>query len=255
MKNNKYMYIFVILFAFVVVLGIYTLNKSFNKVYFIKDNEILMSRYSSSTPVKIVFSMKYFPPYELSDSKIILDFWNRLSKLPAYKHIAIDKNQEYDLITGEIYFLDGSKKHFEISNSFSIEELSLGSSGNEETNYIKSQMKALILSTENISKELLNKENKVIGFKSNNDSFKIDYNNLIELANLLKSSTIITSTDKIGKVMQDNPNPVYIIAVLKEKDQFLTITVYNEDYFSIYYSNTFLYLLKGDLLSYLKITY
>ena len=68
------MYIFVILFAFVVVLGIYTLNKSFNKVYFIKDNETLMSRYSSSTPVKIVFSMKYFPPYELSDSKIILDF-------------------------------------------------------------------------------------------------------------------------------------------------------------------------------------
>ncbi len=145
------------------------------------------------------------------------------------------------------------KKHFEISNSFSIEELSLGSSGNEETNYIKSQMKALILSTENISKVIdINKENKVIGFKSNNDSFKIDYNNLIELANLLKSSTIITSTDEIGKVMQDNPNPVYIIAVLKEKDQFLTITVYNEDYFSIYYSNTFLYLLKGDLLSYLK---
>ncbi|HOP25179.1 MAG TPA: DUF3919 family protein [Defluviitoga sp.] len=255
MKINKYVYIFVISLAFVVVLGIYTLNKSFNKVNFIQDNDILMSRYSSSTPVKIVFSMKYFPPYEIDDSKIILDFWNRLSKLPAYKHIPLDKDQDYDLITGYIYFLDGSKKHFEISESFSIEELSYGSSKNEEMNYIKSKMKDLILSAENLSKELLNEENKVIGFKNENDYFIINHYNLIELANLLKSSTIITSTDEIGKVIQGNPNPPYLISVLRDENQFLTINVYNEDYFSIYYINNFLYLLKGDILSYLKITY
>ena len=42
------------------------------------------------------------------------------------------------------------------------------------------------------------------------------------------------------------------IKVLRDNIEFLRLNIYDENHFSVYYMNTFLYLLEGNLMPFLK---
>ncbi|MBM7560213.1 DUF3919 family protein [Marinitoga litoralis] len=252
-KDRLKIYLIILIFfsAGLILVGIYLNNKDYNKVFFINDNEELMKKYTSSTPVKIEVMANYLPTYVLNNPAEIIDIWKKIIDLPKYNMISTDSSKP--LIYGYIYFLDGGKTYYEISNDLIINNLTYGSGNDEEIIYVKEKLMKKIFSLENISKALINKNNKIIIFNHNNGVHLKDYNMIYNLYNIIQKSTVINSTEEIGKIL--GSEILYTIKILRDDVEFIVINVFDENYFSLYYLNNFLYLQKGDILPFLRTSF
>lgn len=255
MINNKmkiYIYLFVFLVVFLIFTGFYLTNKDYNKVFFINDNTELIKKYISSTPIKIEINMKFLPTYILTNPKDIIDLWKKVLKLPTYNYISTQTDSSENIISGYIYFLDGRKKEFEFSKNLIINNLTYGSEDDEDLVWIKEKLMSMIFSVENISRVFLNSKNKIIIFNHERGSYLKETKKILELYKVIENSITIESAEKMGKILQNSTAPLYKIKVLRDNIEFLRLNIYDENHFSVYYMNTFLYLLEGNLLPFLK---
>ncbi|NUU99767.1 hypothetical protein XO12_06550 [Marinitoga sp. 1154] len=252
-KIKRYIFIFLFLVIIIIYFESYILNKDFNRVFFINDKNEMIRRYNSSTPIKMIVSMKYLSFYEIKDPDFIFDIWERINKLPVYNYISPSTEKEnYKGIFGKIYFLDGSIKYFEIEKNIKINDMIYGTENNEDLQYIKERLKEKLFLPINLASEVVNENNKVIAFNHEKGVYIEDYKNKKRLYKILTISEKVASAKIIGKILEDNNIPLFKIKILNNNKEFLQINVLNNDYFTIYYLNTFLYMMKGNILTFLK---
>nr|WP_240739198.1 DUF3919 family protein [Marinitoga lauensis] len=179
---------------------------------------------------------------------MLFKLWEKVNKMPKFKYINTNDNAE-DKIYGYIYLLDGNKYYYEINNNLIIDDFIYGINQSKDLEDAKSLIRRLIFSKTNISKVLL--KDKIIAFNENT-GFLLNQKEKIKLYDIFKNAKEVDSSKEISALFEGNNTPLYIIRVFDNDSEFLTINIYNEKYFSVYYLDSFLYLLKGNLLSFLK---
>lgn len=255
MINNKmkiYIYSFVFFVVFLIFTGLYLTNRDYNKVFFINDNAELIKKYISSTPIKIEINMKFLPTYILTNPEDIIELWKKVLELPTYNYISTQTDNSENVISGYIYFLDGGRKEFEFSNNLIINNLTYGTEDEEYLVWIKEKLMNMVFSVKNLSRVFLNSKNKIIIFNHERGTYLNETKKLLELYKIIENSVKIESAEKIGKILQNSAAPLYKIKVLRDNIEFLRLNIYDGNHFSVYYMNTFLYLLEGNLLPFLK---
>lgn len=131
----RHFIIAILMIIFIWVLSFSMLNYSDfgiveDELVVIEDNDKLIELIEKNTPVKIEISDIRWGKAVIKEPEILYKFWNILSNLEPYPDKYIS-NQ--DQINGYIYFIDGSRQYFTISDRFQIGDFLL-SDINEEIN-------------------------------------------------------------------------------------------------------------------------
>ncbi|AEX85039.1 hypothetical protein XO10_03045 [Marinitoga sp. 1135] len=246
---KKYIIIFLFITIFIGFWGVISLNRVFDKVYFINDSNEVLKKYMSSTPIKITFKIDYLPQCEITEPEIILNVWRRISELPVYKYIESSNNPNLTII-GSIFFLDGSKKDFLVNKDLKIGKYIYGS--DEDIEFFKEILKEKLFNISNISKLLFDNRAKIIFFDKLNGALINDEKLIMEIYNTINTSLQIYSSEKIGKILQNKKNSIYKVKVIFDNIDVITFEIFDAETFAVYYMDKFLYLRKGNILKVLE---
>ena len=141
----------------------------YNKVTIINDKDEVVKKINMSIPVKIEISNERWGEYVFEDENSIQKIWNSINEIT--KDSSIDENGGTEVnnikINGNIYYLNGMKDNFEISNKLSLNNNTYNDKYKIPLiNSLKNKLLGYLYSTSNIVK-IINSNNKITIIDSN----------------------------------------------------------------------------------------
>lgn len=155
-------YIVMLLICIIII----NLNYSFlyNKVIIINDKDEVVKKINMSIPIKVEISNERWGEYFFEDETSIQQIWNSINEIT--KDSSVDDNYDSEVsdikINGTIYYLNGTKDNFEISNKLSLNNNTYNDKYKIPLiNSLKNKLLGYLYSTSNIVK-IINSNNEII---------------------------------------------------------------------------------------------
>nr|WP_207713880.1 DUF3919 family protein [Clostridium saccharobutylicum] len=228
---------------------IINLNYSFlyDKVTIINDKDEVVKKINMSIPVKIEISNERWGEYVFEDENSIQKIWNSINEIT--RDSSIEENSDAEVsdieIDGNIYYLNGMKDTFEISNKLSLNNNVYNDSYKIPLiNSLKNKLLGYLYSTSNIVK-IMNYNNKMTIINSNSQIKELNKSDKESIKNIISNSIKIENNKEIISLLKDKKEALSHIKIYLDNDtgtlskvkccNVVNIDVYDNDFFVVQY--------------------
>ncbi|MCY6372777.1 DUF3919 family protein [Clostridium ganghwense] len=214
-------------------------NKLYNKVKIIDDREEVIKKASMSIPVKIEFFNEKWGRCVLEDKNSINNIWNFIdeimkstSKRSDYK---IDNTSPINIV-GNIYYLNGMKCEFQVSNVLKLNNYIYGDSYKLPIiNNLRNSLLSYLYSPNNLA-QFISQTNKVILMDKLRGKVKFGNSDKDKIRNLISKAIKLEDDKEIMDLTRRQTYPSSHIKVYmdQENDNYLKVKSYNVINIDIY---------------------
>lgn len=239
------------IYAFMLLICIITINLNYSflydKVTIINDKDEVVKKINMSIPVKIEISNERWGEYIFEDENSIEKIWNSINEIT--EDSSIEENDDAEIsdikISGSIYYLNGMKDNFEISNKLSLNNNTYNSSYKIPLiNSLKNKLLGYLYSTSNIVK-IMDCNNRMTISDSNNQIKELNKSDKESIKNIISNSIKIESNKDITSLITDKKEVLSHVKIYLNNDQgtlskvkchdVVNIDVYGNDFFVVQY--------------------
>nr|WP_205603117.1 DUF3919 family protein [Clostridium butyricum] len=228
---------------------IINLNYSFlyNKVIIINDKDEVVKKINMSIPIKVEISNERWGEYFFEDETSIQQIWNSINEIT--KDSSVDDNYDSEVsdikINGTIYYLNGTKDNFEISNKLSLNNNTYNDKYKIPLiNSLKNKLLGYLYSTSNIVK-IINSNNEIIIIDRNKNIKELDKSHKENIENTINDSLKLENNKEIINLLKSKTEALYHIKIYLDNDKdnlskvkcsnLVNIDVYENDFFVVQY--------------------
>lgn len=219
----------------------------YNKVTIINDKDEVVKKINMSIPVKIEISNERWGEYVFEDENSIQKIWNSINEIT--KDSSIDENGGTEVnnikINGNIYYLNGMKDNFEISNKLSLNNNTYNDKYKIPLiNSLKNKLLGYLYSTSNIVK-IINSNNKITIIDSNKNIKELNKSHKENIKNIINNSIKLENNKEIISLLKGKKEALFHIKIYLENDtvtlskvkcsNLVNIDVYDNDFFVVQY--------------------
>ncbi|WP_455793464.1 DUF3919 family protein [Clostridium butyricum] len=225
------------------------LNYSFlyNKVIIINDKDEVVKKINMSIPIKVEISNERWGEYFFEDETSIQQIWNSINEIT--KDSSVDDNYDSEVsdikINGTIYYLNGTKDNFEISNKLSLNNNTYNDKYKIPLiNSLKNKLLGYLYSTSNIVK-IINSNNEIIIIDRNKNIKELDKSHKENIENTINDSLKLENNKEIINLLKSKTEALYHIKIYLDNDKdnlskvkcsnLVNIDVYENDFFVVQY--------------------
>lgn len=242
----------------------YGLNIEENKNIIIEDQQYFENIINANTPVEIKITDQRWGQTLITDPEVLFTFWKIFSNLNIYPG---ENVSDKDLIRGKVYFFDGKKKEFTLSNRFKLGDYYYGSREEEiEVKKLYNLIKDHLNNKNNLVMMLKEAENIYLYTRNDyldpnsKDIIKIKDDSKSELIELIYQSEKIEYDNEFNKfILEEGYNPIYHLALSFSKkttgEELIIISVLSEKYFAttdMNQTNRSITYYKGNIFSFVS---
>lgn len=213
-----------------------------NELVVIADQQKVFELIAKNTPVKVEILNERWGKAVIEEPKILFEIWNLLNESKSYPSKYLP-NQ--DRLYGYIYFYDGSKQHFSISDRFQLGDYIIGNNEGDELD-IKRLYRILqhTLTTKQNLMTMIESADDIYLYRAK-DYFDPESNRMLrikgddkdELLSCIAQSNKVNDNSRLNtQLLEDGLQPVCHLALsFKEKGEvkLVIISVLSSDYFSV----------------------
>ena len=238
-------YIVMLLICIIII----NLNYSFlyNKVIIINDKDEVVKKINMSIPIKVEISNERWGEYFFEDETSIQQIWNSINEIT--KDSSVDDNYDSEVsdikINGTIYYLNGTKDNFEISNKLSLNNNTYNDKYKIPLiNSLKNKLLGYLYSTSNIVK-IINSNNEIIIIDRNKNIKELDKSHKENIENTINDSLKLENNKAIINLLKSKTEALYHIKIYLDNDKdnlskvkcsnLVNIDVYENDFFVVQY--------------------
>ncbi|MFD3158661.1 DUF3919 family protein [Haloimpatiens sp. FM7330] len=223
-------YIVVILTA--IIITWVNQNKLFDKVIIIDDKKEVIKKANMSIPIKIKFYNRKWGNCILEDQNSINNVWSYIQQITKDASNKGRHKASYDSpvsINGTVYYLNGMKDEFEVSDVLKINDHIYGDRYNfPMINNLRSHLLNYLYSPNNLS-NFINNRNKVILVKNENVKRKLGNFDKERIKQIISKAEKIEDDKSILKLTRSQNNLSAYIKVYMdmENDNYIKVKSYN----------------------------
>lgn len=214
-----------------------------NKITIIADRQKVNGLIAKNTPLKVEIINQRWGKAIIEDPEILFDIWNMLKEMKTYpsKYLV---NQ--DQINGNIYFYDGSKQTFSISDRFQLGEYFVENIENEQINVKKIyRILQYTLATKKNLIKMITEADDVYLYRAEDyfdpDSDKMLHLNGEHIQKLLSnfdSSRKVGDSHRLNRLLLEGKllQPIFHIALAFKKSdgvKYIIISILSPEYFNV----------------------
>lgn len=219
----------------------------YNKVTILNDKDEVVNKINMSIPVKIQISNERWGEYIFEDENSIQKIWNSINEIT--KDSSIDENDDSEIkdikINGNIYYLNGMKDSFEISNKLSLNNNTYNDKYKIPLiNSLKNKLLGYLYSTSNIVK-IINSNNKITIIDSNKNIKELNKSHKENIKNIINDSIKLENNKDIISLLKNKKEALFHIRINLENypvtpskikcSNLVNIDVYDNDFFVVQY--------------------
>ncbi|WP_242958378.1 DUF3919 family protein [Clostridium cavendishii] len=251
MNNSRFkiigIYILVVLLCIVVT--ILDHRSFYNKVTIIDDKEEVVKKINMSIPTKITISNERWGEYVFENENSIKKIWNLINEITkdaSYNKDYINKGNEVK-ITGNVYYLNGTKDSFEISNVLSLNNKIYNDSYKLPLiNSLKNNLLGYLYSPFNIVKFMSSNSRMTIS-DAHNSIKKLNDSHKETIKNTMSNSVKLENDEEIMALTTDKKEALAHIKIyIDDNDTNLKIKSYNVVNIDVYDNDFFVVQYMGD---------
>ncbi|MBU3136818.1 DUF3919 family protein [Clostridium gasigenes] len=250
--NSKFKIAGIYMVILLLCIVITNLNYSdlYNKVTIIQDKEEVLKKINMSIPVKIEMSNERWGDYVFEDENSIKNIWDSINEITndsIGEENHINKNNEVQ-IKGTVYYLNGMKDNFEISNILILNNYTYYDSYKlPMINSLRNNLLGYLYSPYNIGK-FMNYRNRVTIVNSNNQIKKIVNDDKESIKNIIDKSVKLENDEEIIALTTDKKEALAHIKIYidEEDDNLLKVKSYNMVNIDVYDNDFFVVQYMGD---------
>ncbi|SDP12948.1 DUF3919 family protein [Clostridium gasigenes] len=250
--NSKFKIAGIYMVILLLCIIITNLNYSdlYNKVTIIQDKEEVLKKINMSIPVKIEMSNERWGDYVFEDENSIKNIWDSINEITndsIGEENHINKNNEVQ-IKGTVYYLNGMKDNFEISNILILNNYTYYDSYKlPMINSLRNNLLGYLYSPYNIGK-FMNYRNRVTIVNSNNQIKKIVNDDKESIKNIIDKSVKLENDEEIIALTTDKKEALAHIKIYidEEDDNLLKVKSYNMVNIDVYDNDFFVVQYMGD---------
>ena len=212
-------YIVMLLICIIII----NLNYSFlyNKVIIINDKDEVVKKINMSIPIKVEISNERWGEYFFEDETSIQQIWNSINEIT--KDSSVDDNYDSEVsdikINGTIYYLNGTKDNFEISNKLSLNNNTYNDKYKIPLiNSLKNKLLGYLYSTSNIVK-IINSNNEIIIIDRNKNIKELDKSHKENIENTINDSLKLENNKEIINLLKSKTEALYHIKIYLDNDK------------------------------------
>lgn len=239
------------IYAVMLIICVTIINLNYNLLYdrvtILNDKDEVVKKINMSIPVKIQISNERWGEYIFEDENSIQKIWNSINEITKGSYI--DENDDSEIngikINGNIYYLNGMKDSFQISN-----ELVLNNNIYNDKykipliNSLKNKLLGYLYSTSNIVK-IINSNNKISIIDSNKNIKELNKSHKENIKNIINSSIKLENNKDIISLLKNKKEALFHIRIHLENypitpskvkcSNLVNIDVYDNDFFVVQY--------------------
>ncbi|MBB6713280.1 DUF3919 family protein [Clostridium gasigenes] len=250
--NSKFKIAGIYMVILLLCIVITNLNYSdlYNKVTIIQDKEEVLKKINMSIPVKIEMSNERWGDYVFEDENSIKNIWDSINEITndsIGEENHINKNNEVQ-IKGTVYYLNGMKDNFEISNILILNNYTYYDSYKlPMINSLRNNLLGYLYSPYNIGK-FMNSRNIVTIVNSDNQIKKIGNDDKESIKNIIDKSVKLENDEEIIALTTDKKEALAHIKIYidEEDDNLLKVKSYNMVNIDVYDNDFFVVQYMGD---------
>ncbi|MBB6623309.1 DUF3919 family protein [Clostridium gasigenes] len=250
--NSKFKIAGIYMVILLLCIIITNLNYSdlYNKVTIIQDKEEVLKKINMSIPVKIEMSNERWGEYVFEDENSIKNIWDSINEITndsIGEENHVNKNNEVQ-IKGTVYYLNGMKDNFEISNILILNNYTYYDSYKlPMINSLRNNLLGYLYSPYNIGK-FMNSRNIVTIVNSDNQIKKIVNDDKEGIKNIIDKSVKLENDEEIIALTTDKKEALAHIKIYidEEDDNLLKVKSYNMVNIDVYDNDFFVVQYMGD---------
>ena len=250
--NSKFKIAGIYMVILLLCIIITNLNYSdlYNKVTIIQDKEEVLKKINMSIPVKIEMSNERWGDYVFEDENSIKNIWDSINEITndsIGEENHVNKNNEVQ-IKGTVYYLNGMKDNFEISNILILNNYTYYDSYKlPMINSLRNNLLGYLYSPYNIGK-FMNSRNRVTIVNSDNQIKKIVNDDKEGIKNIIDKSVKLENDEEIIALTTDKKEALAHIKIYidEEDDNLLKVKSYNMVNIDVYDNDFFVVQYMGD---------
>lgn len=219
----------------------------YDKVTIINDKDEVAKKINMSIPIKIEISNERWGGYVFEDENSIQKIWNSVNEIT--KDASIDENDDAEVsdikISGNIYYLNGMKDNFEISNKLSLNNNTYNDKYKIPLiNSLKNKLLGYLYSTSNIVK-IINSNNKITIIDSDKEIKELNKSHKESIKNIINNSIKLENNKEIISLLKSKKDALFHIKIYLDNDantllkvkcsNLINIDVYDNDFFVVQY--------------------
>jgi hypothetical protein len=213
-----------------------------NKVIKVPDNYKTQELIAKNTPVRVEIVDQRWGKTVIEDPAILFDIWSLLKKSQLFpsKYLV-----NHNRINGYVYFYDGSKQAFCISDSFQLSDSIIENSEEDELD-IKKLYRILqyTLATKNNLMEMVETADAVYLYRAE-DSFDPESGKMVQLTDKLKQKLLfgmaqshkVADSNKLNHLLLEGKAQPFFHVALSFKEagtaRLIIISILSKDYFNV----------------------
>lgn len=213
-----------------------------NELVVISDRQKVFELIAKNTPVKVEIVNERWGKAVIEEPKVLFDIWNLLNESKTYPSKYLP-NQ--DRLYGYIYFDDGSKQHFSISDQFQLGDYIIGNNEGDELDvkrlyrilqYTLATKKNLMMMIESADEVYLYRAKDYFDPESNR-MIRVEGDDKGELLSCIAQSSKVNDNSRLNaQLLEGGLQPICHLALaLKDKGEvkLVIISVLSTDYFNV----------------------
>lgn len=235
MRNVNVKYRILVLYIILLLLCVISVSINYttlyDKVIIIHDKDEVIKKINMSIPIKIVIKNEKLGSYILKDEKSIKSVWNSINEITNDNLEQVNyNNKESEIkIIGTVYYLNGMKDDFEVSNVLKVNNnIYYGSYKKPIISSLRNNLLGYLYSPYNIA-QFISSRNRVIVKMTNKPNKNVgnDYKKIIK--DIISRSVKIESDREIIKLATKKEEALVHIKVYidEENDNILKTKCYN----------------------------
>ncbi|MBU3160456.1 DUF3919 family protein [Clostridium frigoris] len=221
----------------------------FNKTTIIHDKEEVVKKINMSIPLKIEITNERWGKYVFEDENSIKKIWSSINEITKDSFGAkdyVNKGSQIS-IKGTVYYLNGTKDTFNISNVLALNNYTYNDSYKLPLiNSLRNNLLTYLYSPSNIV-NFMNFRNRMTIVDSNNSVKKLGNADKESIKTVIRNSIKLENDEEIIALTTDKKEALAHIKIyIDDDDTLLKVKSYNVVNIDVYYNDFFVVQYMGD---------